>query len=164
MGFTRLYRHEHEEAAEAVRTALRVAPNYADGYSLLALIYNYSGRAEEVIDLIDEAMLINPLYSWDYLFNLGWAHYTQGNYEEAVKYQLLALERNEYATYARLILVASYMALDMPDEAAWQVEEVLAYHTNMSIRFLEQETPILLANDKIQQYLGHLRAAGISPD
>jgi adenylate cyclase len=143
---------------------LRVAPNYADGYSLLALIYNYSGRAEEVIDLIDEAMLINPLYSWDYLFNLGWAHYTQGNYEEAVKYQLLALERNEYATYARLILVASYMALDMPDEAAWQVEEVLAYHTNMSIRFLEQETPILLANDKIQQYLGHLRAAGISPD
>jgi len=164
MGFTRLYRHEHEEAAEAVRTALRVAPNYADGYSLLALIYNYSGRAEEVIDLIDEAMLINPLYSWDYLFNLGWAHYTQRNYEEAVKYQLLALERNEYATYARLILVASYMALDMPDEAAWQVEEVLAYHTNMSIRFLEQETPILLANDKIQQYLGHLRAAGISPD
>jgi adenylate cyclase len=164
LGFTHLYRHENEEAAVAVRKALRAAPGYADGMSLLALIYNYSAQAEEVIELIDEAMLINPLYSWDYLFNLGWAHYTLGNYEKAVKYQQLALERNEYATFARLILVASYMALNMPDDAAWQVEEVLAYHTNMSIRFLEQETPILLANDKMQQYLGHLLAAGVPPD
>jgi hypothetical protein len=81
-----------------------------------------------------------------------------------VKYQQLALERNEYATFSRLILVASYMALNMLDEASWQVEEVLAYHTNMSIRFLEQETPILLSNDSMQQYLAHLREAGIPPD
>ena len=86
--------------------------------------------------MINEAILINPLYSWDYLFNLGWAHYTLGNYEKAVKYQQLALERNEYAAFARLILVASYMALGLPDEAAWQVEEILAYQTNISIRFL----------------------------
>jgi hypothetical protein len=30
-----------------------------------------------------------------------------GNYEKAVKYQKLALERNEYATFAPLMLVAS---------------------------------------------------------
>lgn len=161
LGFTHLYRHEHEQAAAAVRDALRLAPNYADAFSLLSLIYNYSGQADEVIELIEEAMLINPLYSWDYLFNVGWAHYTQGNYEEAVKYQLLALDRNEYATYARLVLIASHMALNQPDEATWQVEEVLAYHTNMSIRFLKQETPILLSNDWTQRYLGHLQAAGL---
>lgn len=164
LGFTHLYRRENAEAATAVRKAIRLAPGYADGLSLLALIYNHSARAEEAIGLINEAIPINPLYSWDYLFNLGWAYYTLGNYEKAVKYQQLALERNEYATFSRLILVASYMALNMPDEASWQVEEVLAYHTNMSIRFLEQETPILLSNDRMQQYLAHLREAGIPPD
>ena len=164
LGFTHLYRHENDQAAAAVQEALRIAPGYADGLALLALIYNYSARAEESIELINEAILINPLHSWDYLFNLGWAHYTLGSYEEAVRYQKLALERNEYATFARLVLVAAYMALDMPEEAAWQVEEILAYQTNMSIRFLEQQTPITLNNEKIRQYLAHLRAAGIPSD
>ena len=163
LGFTHLYRHENEQAAAAVREALRVAPGYADGMSLLALVYNYSAQAKEAIELINEAILINPLYSWDYLFNLGWAHYALGNYEKAKRYQQLALERNEYATFARLVLVASYMALDMADEAAWQVEEVLAYQTNMSIRFLEQETPIALDFEKIQQFVSLLRAGGIPP-
>lgn len=161
LGFTHLYRHENAQAADAVRKALRVAPSYADGLSLLAQIYNYSGQSEQALELINEAMLINPLYSWDYLFNLGWAHYTQGEYEKAVKYQRLALERNQYATYARLVLAASYTALNLPGEAAWQVEEVLSYHTNMSIRFLKEETPIQLASGRTKQYLEHLRIAGI---
>ena len=161
LGFTHLYRHANALAADAVEKALKLAPGYADGMSLLAQIYNYSAQADKAIALIEEAILINPLYSWDYLFNLGWAHYTLGNYEKAVKYQQLALARNPYATYARLVLAASLMALDRAEEAQWQVDEVLAYHTNMSIRFLEQETPIELSNDRIQHYLAHLQAAGI---
>ncbi len=164
LGFTHLYRHENTQAATATQRALRLAPGYADGLSLLAQIYNYSGRAEDAIELMDKAIVINPLYSWDYLFNLGWAHYTLGNYQKAIEYQRLALERNQYATYARLILVASYMALNQPEEAAWQVDEIISYHTNMSIRFLERETPILLADDKTKLFLARLSAAGIPPE
>jgi tetratricopeptide (TPR) repeat protein len=161
LGFTHLYRHENALAAEAVEKALKLAPGYADGMSLLALIYNYSAQAEEAITLIEEAILLNPLYSWDYLFNLGWAHYTLGNYEKAAQFQQLALARNPYATYARLVLAASFMALNRAEEAQWQLDEVVAYHTNMSIRFLEQETPIELSNERIQHYLANLHAAGI---
>ncbi|MCB1800064.1 MAG: winged helix-turn-helix domain-containing protein [Gammaproteobacteria bacterium] len=164
LGFTRLYRHENALAAEAVEKALQLAPGYADGMSLLAQIYNYSAQAEKAIALIEEAILINPLYSWDYLFNLGWAHYTLGDYEKAVKYQQMALARNPYATYARLMLVAGLMALHREEEAQWQVDEVLAYHTNMSIRFLQQETPIEPSNARTRQFLAHLQAAGIPLD
>ena len=132
--------------------------------SLLAMIQNYSGKPEEAIELIKEAIIINPLYSWDYLFNLGWAHYTLGEYRQAVKYLKLALERNQYATYARLVLAASHVALKEPGEAQWQVDEVLSYHTNMSIAFLGRETPIDLSSERIQRYLSDLRTAGVPED
>ena len=161
LGFTHLYRHENLQAADAIRKALQLAPGYADGMSLLAQIQNYSGNPEEAIELINDAIIINPLYSWDYLFNLGWAHYTLGDYQQAVKYLTLALQRNQYATYARLVLAASHVALNQPGEAQWQVDEILSYHTNMSISFLKQETPIDLSSQRIQKYLSDLRTAGI---
>lgn len=74
LGFTRLYRNEYAEAAQAVRQSLLIAPGYADGIALLALIENYLGQADEAIRLINNAMLLNPFYSRDYLYNLGWAY------------------------------------------------------------------------------------------
>jgi adenylate cyclase len=160
LGFTYLYLHEFEMAAEAVRAAMVIAPNYADGLGLLALIKNRMGLAEESIKLIDKAILLNPYYTWDYLYNLGFAHYTLENYEKASEFLQEALERNENARPARLLLAASYVGLNRLDDAEWEIEEILSQNPMMSISFLVKG--LFFGNeDKMNIYVAHLRKAGL---
>ena len=160
LGFAYLYFHEYEKAAEAVSTALAIAPSYADGLGLLALINNHIGQAEESIRLIEKAIRLNPYYSWDYLYNLGWAHYTLGDYEKAAEFLRKALERNGNARPARLLLAASYAGLGRLGDAQWEIDEVLSQNPTTSISFLVEKIPF--ANEEnMSSYVTHLRQAGL---
>jgi adenylate cyclase len=160
LGFVHLYRKEHEDAARAVQEAIKISPSYADGYGLLALIKNQQGLAEDAIDLLNKGMQLNPHYTWDYLYNLGWAYYILGEYEKAVEYEQQALNRNANARVARLTLIAAYAALDMLDEAEWEVDLHITAFPNNTLTYLEQESPITDATIK-QKYLDDLRKAGM---
>ena len=106
-GYIYLFRKQHNEAAAAVEQAVALAPNYADGYGLLAFISNWRGNAEEAIHYIKKAIALNPYHTFDYPWNLGLANYTLGRYEEAVEALQNALERNEQVLLPRLYLGAS---------------------------------------------------------
>ena len=43
---------DFDKAKQAVRTAIAIAPNYGDGYGLLALILNNLGEAQEAIGMV----------------------------------------------------------------------------------------------------------------
>ncbi len=160
LGFVHLYRNEFNQAAIVVKKAINIAPSYADGYGLLALINNRLGNADEAIRLINKAIKLNPHYTWDYPYNLGRAYYVKGRYEQAIKELLLALERNENAIPPRLFLVASYSALNMNDDAEWEVEQVLNVNPLFSISLVLNSHSI--ANKKnMQMYISHLRKAGM---
>ena len=79
-----LMRRELEHAEAAAMRSIAIAPNYADGYGLLALINNNLGRPEKAIEQINKGIELNPYYTWDYPYNLGRAYYTLGRYEEAI--------------------------------------------------------------------------------
>ncbi len=64
--------------------SIAIAPNYADGYGLLALINNNLGRPERAIEQINKGIELNPYYTWDYPYNLGRAYYALGRYEESI--------------------------------------------------------------------------------
>lgn len=160
LGFVHLYRNEFEQAAIAVKKAINIAPSYADGYGLLALIHNRLGNADEAIRLINKAMKLNPHYTWDYPYNLGRAYYVKGDYERAIKELLIALERNENAIPARLFLVTCYSALDMIDDAEWEVEQILNVNPLISVSHVLNLYSI--ANKKsMQMFVSHLRKAGM---
>jgi TolB-like protein/DNA-binding winged helix-turn-helix (wHTH) protein/Tfp pilus assembly protein PilF len=163
LGYVYMFRGEYDKAAKAVETAINIAPNYADGYGLLALINNRMGNGDKAVRLITKGMKLNPHYSWDYPYNLGRGYYTRGNsgdYEAAVEQLNLALERNEAAVMARLFLAASYSALGMQDDAEWAVEQVLNNNPDMSVGHLVKIS--IIDNKKIRQtYLAHLRKAGL---
>lgn len=160
LGFTYLHHLEYEMAAEAVRAAMVIAPSYADGLALLALINNRVGQAEESIKLIDRAILLNPYFSWDYLYNLGWAHYTLENYVKASEFLQKALERNENARPPRLLLAASYVGLGRLEDAEWEIEEILLQQPKMTLTFLIREIPFA-DEKKMNIYVSHLRQAGL---
>jgi tetratricopeptide (TPR) repeat protein len=68
-----------------------LAPNFADGWGLLAPINNNLDRGDQALRFIRKGMALNPAYPWDYLYNEGRAYYTMSEYELAVEPLLLAI-------------------------------------------------------------------------
>ena len=160
LGFAYLMKRDFEKAEQALQDAIRIAPSYADGYGLLALIKNNQGEPEKAIEYIRKGMRLNPFFTWDYYFNLGRAYYTMGRYEEAIEYLLKAKERNENVIQIRLILAASYVNVNRMDEAEWEVEEVQFLNPTETLTHTRQTMPMTnLAY--LDKFISDLRKAGL---
>jgi len=162
LAYALLYRKEHHKAELAVKRAIELAPNYADGYGLLALINNNLGNGKMALAYINKGMKLNPHYSWDYPYNRGRAHYILGEYLQSIKYLLVALERNENAVNPRMYLAAAYIAAGQKDDAIWEIEQLKVISPETTIQHLKNNIPI--ADKKLQRvFLDQLRQAGL-PD
>jgi TolB-like protein/DNA-binding winged helix-turn-helix (wHTH) protein/Flp pilus assembly protein TadD len=159
LGFVHLYRAEFPEAISAIEKSLELAPNYADGYGLLALIYNNKGYPKEAIKNITHGMKLNPYYSFDYPYNLGRANYLLGKYEQAVEELLKALERNEAALMPRLFLTAAYVKQNRIEDAEWEVEQLKLVRPGISLSEMRYMLP--QKAELLQELLGDLKAAGM---
>jgi TolB-like protein/class 3 adenylate cyclase len=161
LGYVYMYRQQFDKAVDALEHAILLSPSYADGYALLALINNNLGQAEDAIGLLEKGMKLNPHYSWDYLYNLGRAHYALGHYEQAAEYLSQALERNETPSHPRLFLAASYVHLDRQDDAEWEVMQLETSHPEITLSHLQRTLPIS-DTELRSRFLNDLRSAGIS--
>ena len=144
----------------ALEHAVTLAPNYADGYGLLAFINNYLGRSEEAIRLIQKGMQLNPYYTFEYPYNLGLAYYWSGRYSEAVKPLQEAIERNESALMPHLFLAASFIRLGQQDDAEWEIDQVDVLSPGFNRRQVVNTLPFK-HRDQLDIFLEDLRTAGL---
>ncbi|MCG6862234.1 MAG: tetratricopeptide repeat protein [Chromatiaceae bacterium] len=128
-----LFRGQHERAAAAATTAIELDPNYADAYALLAWILHYAGRPDRAEAALGEALRRNPSSSASYREIAGEIFFATGHYGKAAKEFEAALERNPAHTRARLWLAATLSKLGRPEEAAWEVEELLVLNPEFSL-------------------------------
>jgi adenylate cyclase len=161
LGYVHMYRREFNEALEAAEHAVSLSPNYADGFALLALVKNNLGQADDVIPLIEKAMLLNPHYTWDYIYQLGRAYYAMDEYDRAVSYLQEAIERNEAVGIPRLFLAASYVNLGQLEEAEWEITQAKMTHPEYTYTHLQKIMPI---GDKelFDRFFHDLRSAGLT--
>lgn len=161
LGYVYMYRKQFDLAVEALERAVSLAPSYADGYALLALIKNNLGKAEHAVYLIKKAMELNPYYSWDYLYNLGRANYALGHFEESKRYLLQAMERNPAPRANRVFLIASLVQLGELEDAEWEVMQLETSDPQYSISHLSQVLPI--TDEALRDRLNNdLRTAGMA--
>jgi tetratricopeptide (TPR) repeat protein len=160
LGYVHLMRKEFTKAEQAAAKSISIAPNYADGYGLLALIYNNLGEPEKAVEFVEKGMKINPYYTWDYLFNLGWAHYMLGSQDKAIEALEKAQQRNESVVPIKLILAASYAHAGRQDDAEWTVDQLLILNPMTTLSHTENAMPIAKPELK-QQLLDDLRKAGL---
>jgi adenylate cyclase len=153
-------RKEFDKAEKATARAISIAPNYADGYGLLALISNNLGQAERAIELITKGMQLNPYYTWDYPYNLGCAYYFLGNYDAAIVALEGAQERNENVVPIKLFLAASYAKANRQDDAEWTIDQIQMLSPAATISHTEKTIPF--ANPEYKRaLLVDLRKAGL---
>jgi TolB-like protein/DNA-binding winged helix-turn-helix (wHTH) protein/tetratricopeptide (TPR) repeat protein len=160
LGFVYLAHKEYDNAERVAEQAISIAPNYADGYGLLALINSYLGQSKKAIELNNKAIRLNPYYSFEYLIIYGIAYYTMGDYDAAITVLEQAQERNENAVHVKLPLAASYVRAGRQDDAEWLVERLQILSPTTTITNIESTT--IFANPELKRaFLDDLRKAGL---
>ena len=160
LSYVYLRRKENDKALDVAKQSIAVAPNYADGYALLGLITNGLAKFDQALTYIRKGKKLNPYYSWDYLFNEGFAQYMKGNYQEAIVVLEKGEERNENAIPLKLGLAACYVKTNQLDEAQWKVEQIKMLNPSTSIKHLGN-TFVIQVQPYKDDYLNVLRKAGM---
>jgi TolB-like protein/class 3 adenylate cyclase len=111
------YRRNYQEAFTQARRVIALDPNNAEGYLVLARILTMTGRPQESIDFVEKAMKLDPRNIVGPLGHLGRAHFSMGQYEEAVAVYERALKLNPKRTGFGGTLAAAYAHLGRDQEA-----------------------------------------------
>jgi adenylate cyclase len=151
---------QYEDAERAIRRALELEPNYADGYGELAFVLSNAGELQEALRAIQRAKRLNPRYPFVYLWIEGHVYFLMGQYEKAVASLVEALDRNPAFATARVALIATYGHLELEDEAAWEVDELMTLRPDYSLSIARQEALYQRPED-LEKFIEGLRRAGI---
>jgi adenylate cyclase len=118
------HRGEFDLALSHFERAVELNPNDANGIARMGLALATSGgRAEEGIELIRQAMRLNPFHPESYWDDLAIASYAARRYDEALEANRRIVGRKQYWYFARM--AACYAQLGRLDEARAQVGEAL---------------------------------------
>jgi adenylate cyclase len=102
-------KQQYDQALTESERAIALAPNNADSYHGQAHVLNWMGRPEEAIQMMEQAMRLNPRPPPIYVFQLGWAYQLAGRSAEAVATLKEFLSRSPNHTGANSILADSYV-------------------------------------------------------
>jgi TolB-like protein/DNA-binding winged helix-turn-helix (wHTH) protein len=160
LGFVYLAHKDFTLAETAAMKSVEVAPNYADGYGLLALINGFVGKPERAIEFNDKGVALNPYYSFEYLITYGLAYYTLGQYDKAVEVLERAQTRNANNVVVKYLLCASYVRLGRLDDARWVADELQLLTPTAGLANVERNFP-LADNDAKKALLADLSSAGL---
>jgi adenylate cyclase len=160
LGHVYLWKKQHEEAIGEKEQVITLDPNNADGYADLAEVLVWAGRPGEAIGFVKKAMRLNPHYPVNYLFTLGFAYLTEGQYEEAIKAQKEALTQNPDFLASYMALAATYSELGRMGEAQAHVAEGLKINPHLSLEVWRERLPF---KDPIQldRFVTAMRNAGL---
>jgi TolB-like protein/Tfp pilus assembly protein PilF len=163
-----LHLKRHEEAVAEAEQAIAMDPNDANSYIALASAQSLSGRPDEALQLIKDAMRLNPHYPSFYLYELGLAQFCMELFDEAA----VALERatalNPDDRWSFRLLLATYGVLGRNEDAARVIETIehgvkrglQDYWDPLSIRAIQFWYPFRESTDTKRLVEG-LRKAGV---
>ncbi|MGB5199408.1 MAG: winged helix-turn-helix domain-containing protein [Sedimenticolaceae bacterium] len=163
IGMVEMFKGNLDAATAEVTRAIDLKPSYADGYGLLARILDFSGRPEEGLEALRQAISLNPRIPAIYRLVHGSLLYQQGALQEALQQLQESVAANPNLLLSRLYLAAVYSAAGQLDEAGWEVEEILAFSPSFTLAYLDYGFPIR-DQELRQRFVTDLRRAGLPDD
>jgi adenylate cyclase len=137
--------------------ARALSPNDAGIKIESATYLAYAGRVDEAIELMIDAMRLDPFHPDWFLWDAGIIHYTARQYAAAIE----AIERGrEPDADTLLFLTASYAQAGRLPEAQATVKRVLALDPNATVTKWAAQQPYKKPED-LEHYKAGLRKAGL---
>ena len=156
-----LFKGQHDQAIAHLKQSIALAPNDAYGYLCLGHVLNVAGQPQEAIQVLEQAMRLNPYFSFDYLFNLGEAYALAGRYGEAEATLKKSLARNPdfWPSYLQLAII--YTEGDRHAEAQAAVAEVRRINSQLSLEVLARYKILYKDPAVFERMIAALRQAGL---
>jgi eukaryotic-like serine/threonine-protein kinase len=114
-----------EEAAEELRKAVKLQPNYVEAHRLLGTVLAEDARLDEAVAEFESALNLQPASPETY-HSLGLAYFDHGKFEQAVQAFTKETELRPDRASAFQALGASYHSLGKPDEAVRNYNKAIA--------------------------------------
>jgi tetratricopeptide (TPR) repeat protein len=155
LGYIRAYEGELVEGVAELEIGLRINPNHAEGWAMLADLRVLEGHAAEGIDCVHNAFRLNPHTAGDYCWLLGWAQYALGRYQDAVE-----TLRHESASGpgVRRILAAALAQLGRSQEAREEARIFLSQFLHFSAQEWGRGQPFQYEADRQHFIDGYVKA------
>jgi adenylate cyclase len=153
--------HDYDTALVYFDRALAVGPSNSLAWILSGATLAYVGRGDDAVRHAEQGLRLSPhdqslFYYYDVL---GIAHYSIGNYSEAVKWFQLSLSENPAYTATLRLLAGSLAALDRVEEARETAMQLRRLEPEFSLTQWERELQPFRDPDLKERYISHLRIA-----
>ncbi len=159
----RLARREYALALIACEAALKLNPHSAVVYCVFANGLAYSGRLEDSMAAIEEAIRLSPNDPWRPSFYQygSMAHLLLGHYETAVEWARNAISLPNCQHWAYAHLAAALGRLGKDDEASAALAELLQRKPEFSCSYARQHLFYLESDEQVEEYINALHHAGL---
>jgi TolB-like protein/DNA-binding winged helix-turn-helix (wHTH) protein/Tfp pilus assembly protein PilF len=159
----RLARKEYALALIACEAALKLNPHNAVAYCVFANGLAYSGRLEDSLGALEEALRLSPNDPWRPSFYQygSMAHLLLGHFETAVEWarNAISLPNCQYWAYAHL--AAALGRLGRLDEASAALAELLQEKPEFSCSYAREHLFYIESDEQVEEYIDALRHAGV---
>jgi adenylate cyclase len=162
LGLAYLWRKELDNALTEAQRALRLHPNFANAYALLALVLHYAGRSKEAFEPLARGMRLDPHYTDMFLHILGQAHFGLGQYHDAIAALKRRIIRNPNTDASRILLAAAYGHVGLFEEARTQWDEAHKINPDYSLDHRRKILPYKESAD-FERIVEGLRKVGLPP-
>ena len=160
LGFAYLMARQHELAIAEGEKAIALDPNFAHARFDLAWTLHYAGRQVDSLDMLDEAVRLDPHFP-DMIWHLrALAYFFLGRYEDAVAALKRRFIRNPNTDVSHVLLAACYghMGRFAEAQAAWR--EALRVNPDYSLEHRRKVLPYKNTGD-FERVVDGLRKAGV---
>ena len=133
LGVAHFKNKKHDQAAVAFEQAVQLDPKFASAIAYLGLTYDETGRSAEALALYNRALVADEkLAAGHYLVANALLRDPNGDLSVAEKHLLRAIEIDPTFSPGRLALARVYMRTERFEQAAPQLEAVVAVEPNLS--------------------------------
>ena len=141
-GYADIFSRNYQQAVMRAQKSIELNPNFADGYGLLGTTLNYAGNPKQAAVEMQTAMRLDPRHPSIYKVMYGEILFNQGDYPGAIDNFTAALESNPEIVESRLWLAASLAHSGRLDDASWQLEQIRAAGSDLSLERIEAVIPL----------------------
>lgn len=154
---------ELDTAIAELELAIELSPSFAHAYYGLGNALNFVGRAEEAIEMIDQALRLNPHDPaiWTFMSGRAWSLIFLGRYDEAHKWAVKGVRQANAGWLSHAIAACTYTETGQPEAAKKAVLNTLKINPDFRVSFVAENYPF--RNDVYRdRFIGALRKAGFA--
>jgi len=133
LGHVYAMKRQYDRAIAECERAVFLDPNSAENIFWLGMALNWTGRTEEAIPYIQNAIRLNPFPPALYFVQLAVSYRDSGQYEKAIEASKKALQREPNTQFAYIHMAISYIRLGQEKEARAAAAEILRINPKFSL-------------------------------